>query len=128
MSRKNFTCPTCGAKLNTDYNSDMCHVCGTDVREIVDDILTRQAEDGPCGDCADDVNSPYYQGSIDDLYNMEDNGGDADAYYEDYSFDDFDSDDYDDIYDGGIDSDDYEEIYDDDAVLDNDYYDDVDFD
>ena len=119
FSRKNFTCPECGAKLNTDSNRDICHICGADVSEIVDNIFIGQAEDGPCGDAADDVNSPFYRGCIDDLYDV-DNGGDADDYYEDYG-----EDDYDEYEDEEFEPEDFEEIYeDDDAVLDNDYYDD----
>ena len=123
-SRKNFHCPTCGTKLNTDSNMDICHICGTDVSDIVNNILIGQEEDGPCGDCGDDINSPYYLGSREDIYEVEDNGGDADDYYEDYGGED----DYDEYEDEEFDSDDYEEIYDydDDSILDNDYYDDID--
>lgn len=122
-SRKNFHCPTCGTKLNTDSNMDICHICGTNVSDIVNDIFIRQNEDGPCGDCGDDVNSPYYLGSRDDIFEVVDNGGDAGDYYESYG-----EDEYDEYEDEEFGPEDYEEIYDDDAVLDNDYYDDVDFD
>ena len=44
FSRKNFTCPECGAKLNTDNNRDICHICGTDVSNIVDNIFMGQAD------------------------------------------------------------------------------------
>lgn len=71
MSRKNFHCPTCGTKLNTDSNMDICHICGTDVSDIVNNILIGQEEDGPCGDCGDDINSPYYLGSREDIYEVE---------------------------------------------------------
>lgn len=85
-SRKDFTCPNCGAELNTDDDYKTCHVCGTDVSDIVDNIFLGQDEDGPCGDAADDENSPYYTGSYDDF------GG-----YDDYDERDYydDDDDYD---------------------------------
>lgn len=112
-SRKNFHCPTCGAKLNTDSNRDICHICGTDVSDIVNNIfIGQEEEDGPCGDCGDDVNSPYYFGSCDDIYEVEDNGGDADDYYESYG-----DDEYDEYEDEEFGPEDYEEIYDDESDI-----------
>ncbi len=85
-SRKDFTCPNCGAELNTDDDYKTCHVCGTDVSDIVDNIFLGQDEDGPCGDAADDENSPYYTGSYDD-YGGYDDYDERDYYDDDDDYD-----------------------------------------
>ena len=61
-SPKDFTCPECGEKLTTEDGLRFCKYCGAKVEDIVDEINCGQDEDGPCGDSADDENSPYYQG------------------------------------------------------------------